>query len=810
MIKQGLKNMSFRNFAKENIVILDGAMGSLLNNYGIAPGELPETWNYLHPEIIEKIHLDYFNAGSNVVNTNTFGANLLKFSEEELDKIVFSAVENANNARNKSTNCKEKFVSLDIGPLGRLLKPFGDLDFEEAYNSFLCMAKLGVKYGVDLITVETMNDSLETKAALLAVKSACDLPVIVTNAYGSDGKLLSGASACVMASMLESLGADYIGANCSLGPDALLGVISELSEYSSLPLVLKPNAGLPDIVNGETVYNISPSDFADSVAGAVSIGASIIGGCCGTSPEYIRALAEITKDMSPVARKRCEKTVITSYCKAVEFDDSLTLIGECINPTGKKRIKLALSEKDVDYIVNLGVSQEECGADALDVNVGMPGICEKDMLKDIVFALQYSVALPLVIDTSDYDAMENALRIYNGKPMINSVNGKRESMEKIFPLMKKYGGTAIALTLDENGIPDTAEERVRIAKRILSVAEAYGIDKKDIVFDPLAMTVSTNKDNARITLEAIRRIRYELGCKTSLGVSNISFGLPKRENINSSFLGMAFSAGLSAAIMNPLSDVMMRSFLSARALLGYDSDFEDYIRICELQDSDTQSAKSSVLPNSFDLTLSSAIEKGLSDSAALITERLLSEMEPMDIVNNEIIPALDKVGAGFEAGKVYLPTLLKSAESAKCAFEKIKLSLAKTTDSSAGKVVIATVKGDIHDIGKNIVKLLLENYGFSVIDLGKDVDADKIADAAVKYEVDIIALSALMTTTVAAMEETIKVLRRAWPNGKIMVGGAVLTEEHASKIGADAYAKDAMGAVRCAEKMLRKKKENDI
>jgi len=795
--------MNFREFTESNIVILDGAMGSLLADYGIAPGELPETWNLKHPEIIEEIHLAYYNAGSNVVNTNTFGANLLKFSESELKKIISSAVQNARNAREKSTNCKQKYISLDIGPTGRLLKPFGDLSFEEAYESFSAVVRIGAACGVDLITVETMNDSLETKAALLAVKENSNLPVIVTNAYGSDGKLLSGASAKVMASMLEGMGADYIGANCSLGPEWLLDVISELGEFSSLPLVLKPNAGMPDIVNGNTVYNISKECFVSSITKAIDMGASILGGCCGTTPEYIKALSDAVSALSPRKRKHCTKTVITSFCKALELDGSVAVIGECINPTGKKRIKLALSENDMDYMVNLGVSQEDCGAHALDVNVGMPGICESKMLSKLVSALQYSVSIPLVIDTSDYQAMENALRIYNGKAMINSVNGKRESIEKIFPLMKKYGGVAIALTLDENGIPSTADGRIEIAKKILAAAKEYGIDKRDIVFDALAMTVSTDKNNALVTLQTVRRITEELGCKTSLGVSNVSFGLPTRENINSAFLTMAMNNGLSAAIINPLSSAMMKTYYSAKALLGLDNDFEEYIKASDSTDTlnAPQGVRASV-PQSFTLTLAEAIEKGLSESVSSITDTLLLEKEPMDIVNGEIIPALDRVGKGFEAGKVYLPSLLKSAESAKCAFEKIKLKMSNASKTGAGKIVIATVKGDIHDIGKNIVKLLLENYGFCVIDLGKDVPAEKIVEAAKESGADIVALSALMTTTVSAMEETVQLLRKELPSVKIIVGGAVLTQEHADRIGADAYAKDAIGAVRYAESVI--------
>ncbi len=797
--------MTFREFANSNIVILDGAMGSLIESCGNLSKNLPERLNVTHPEIISDIHRAYFDAGSNVVNTNTFGANLLKFNEEELEKIIAAAVENARRAAKISSSGKQKFVSLDIGPTGRLLKPFGDLDFEDAVKIFAHTVKLGVKYGVDLITVETMNDSYETRAALLAVKECTDLPVIVTNAYGEDGKLLSGSSASVMTAILEGMGADYIGANCSLGPDALASVVDELLSVSSLPIVFKPNAGLPEVVDGKTVYNVSADAFSSSVISLVKRGVRMIGGCCGTTPEYIRALSLALEGEKPKALEKKNATIIASYCKTVVFDNNITLIGECINPTGKKRIKLALSENDIDFLVNLGERQEECGADALDVNVGMPGISEPHMLQSVITALQYSVALPLVIDTSDPEAMEAALRIYNGKALINSVNGKQESMNTIFPLVKKYGGAVIALTLDEDGIPNTSERRVEIAKKIIKKAAEYGIDKKDIIFDSLAMTISTDKSGALVTMEAIRRIRYELGCHVSLGVSNISFGLPKRENINSSFFSMAISNGLSAAIMNPLSSVMMKAYYSAKALMGLDDNFSDYIAACEtFEDDGGINLQKSKIPDNFNLTLSSAIERGLIGSAASITDKLLAETQPLDIINNEIIPALDKVGRGFEEGKIYLPSLLQSAEASKSAFERIKLTLKGVSGASKGKVVIATVKGDIHDIGKNIVKLLLENYGFCVIDLGKDVPPEKVAEAAKSENADIVALSALMTTTLPAMEKTIKLVREVYPAAKIMVGGAVLTASYAEKIGADAYTKDAMGAVRYAEGIISK------
>ena len=798
--------MTFREFAKDNIVILDGGMGSLLEKYGILPGETPETWNISHPEVITEIHRAYYNAGSHVINTNTFGANALKYDRETLENIIASAFDCAKKARETSSGSNAKFIAADIGPTGRMLKPFGDLDFEDAYKAFAETVILAEKHGADLIVIETMNDSYETKAALLAAKENSSLPVIVTNAYGSDGKLISGATPEVMVAMLEGMGADYIGANCSLGPEALLDVIKEITACSSVPCVFKPNAGLPEAINGKTVYDLSADEFADAVAEAVKLGARLVGGCCGTTPEYIKALSAKLAGEKPAEITRKTNTVITSYCKAHCFDGKITLIGERINPTGKKRLRTAVEERDIDYIVGIAIDEEELGAHALDVNVGAPGTNECEFLPEVISAIQYSSSLPIVIDTSDADAMEAALRVYNGKPLINSVNGKRESVERIFPLMKKYGAAAIALTLDERGIPKTADERMQIAKRILAEAEKYGIDKKDIIFDPLAMAVSVDKDSAKVTLEAISRISRELGCHTSLGVSNISFGLPKRDAVNSAFFSMALAAGLSAAIMNPASPEMMKSYYASSALLGLDDNFESYISAAESMETAVAPMVKSDKSEATAVTLSEAIVKGLKDRAASVTEELLRSVDSMKIVNDEIIPALDTVGRGFEEGRIYLPGLLLSAETAKVAFEAIKRSMTGASVKRDLSIVIATVKGDVHDIGKNIVKLLLENYGFSVTDLGKDVPSAEIVRAAKENNADIVALSALMTTTVPAMEETVNMLRAELPSAKVIVGGAVLNEDYARRIGADFYGKDAMSAVRYAESVEKLKK----
>ena len=782
--------------------MLDGGMGTLLAERGLLPGELPERLSVSAPEVITEIHRSYFEAGANIVATNTFGANLLKYSREELERVIFAAVKCARDA---ADGAPDRFVALDVGPLGRMLKPYGDLDFEDAVGIFKETVRIGARAGVDLVIVETMNDSYETKAALLAVKEGCELPVFVTNAYGEDGKLVTGASALAMIAMLEGMGADAIGVNCSLGPRALRPVIEEYLKYASLPVIFKPNAGLPREVGGKTVFDVSPSEFADEVSAMVRSGVSIIGGCCGTTPEYIKALKSAISGVTPPMRVEKNDTVASSYTHGVIFGESPVLVGERINPTGKKRFKEALVSRDIGYILNEGLEEERCGAHILDVNVGLPEIDEVAMLTRTVTELQAIISLPLEIDTSSPEAMEAALRIYNGKAVINSVSGKKESMDAIFPLAKKYGGVIIALTLDESGIPATAEGRVEIAKRILSEAKKHGIKKKDIVFDPLALTVSADKNAARETLRALSIIKNKLGAHTSLGVSNISFGLPLRPLLNSTFFAMALANGLSAAIINPYSEEMMRVYHSYRALMGLDESFADYLAYAESVGGENTAVSNTGAAVSTKKTLGYAIEKGLRGDAEEICRELISVKDGLSIIKEEIIPALDAVGVGFEEKKIYLPTLLMSAEAAKAAFDVIATTMPKGA-SERLSVVIATVKGDIHDIGKNIVKLLLENYGFRVLDLGKDVPPEVVVKEARESGADIVALSALMTTTVPAMRETIALLRAECPDVKVVVGGAVLTREYADSIGADKYAKDAMGAVRYAEEVEKELK----
>ena len=789
--------MNIRDFIKNNIVYLDGGMGTLLQKSGLQPGELPEHWNISHPEVIREIHKNYYDSGSNVVNTNTFGANTLKFSIDELDEIICHAVKNADEARKASSGEQEKFIALDVGPTGKLLKPLGDLDFEDAVKIFAETIRLGVKYGVDLITIETMNDSYETKAAVLAAKENSDLPIIVTNAYGENGRLMTGANPAVMAAMLEGMGVDAIGANCSLGPKQLMDVMDELLKYCSVPVAFKPNAGLPKSDGKVTYYDVDADEFAQDIKLSVENGVRIVGGCCGTTPEYIKKVCELTRSMKPKEIEKKTYSVCTSYNKAVFFGEKPILIGERINPTGKKRFKQALLENDIGYILQEAVNQQAKGVHVLDVNVGLPGIDEAQMLTTSVCELQCVTDLPLQIDSSDPVAMESALRRYNGKAMINSVNGKEENMNAIFPLVKKYGGFVVALTLDEKGIPSTVEGRMKIARKILLTAALYGINKKDIIFDPLAMTVSADKMSAVTTLETVKKITEQLGCNTSLGVSNVSFGLPSRELVNAAFFTTAMENGLSAAIMNPYSARMMEAYYSFNVVKGLDDNCMDFINFASQQEVQP------TVKHESSLTLKEAIENGLKEKSSEITTAMLGENAPLDIVNSHVIPALDDVGRRFEEKKLFLPQLLMSAEAAKASFEVIKAAMAADGNSvKKGNIIIATVHGDIHDIGKNIVKLLLENYGYNVIDLGKNVPPETVLNAVIENHAPLVGLSALMTTTVPAMEETVKLVKEKAPWCKTVVGGAVLTQDYADKIGADKYAADAMESVRYAETVI--------
>ncbi len=772
----------------------DGGTGTILQEKGLKAGELPEKWNLEKPEEIIALHKAYLEAGSDIINTNTFGANRLKFPDN-LEQIVEAAVKNANEARELS--CRgDAYIALDIGPTGKLLQPMGDLPFEKAVELFGETVRIGSKAGADLVLIETMSDSYEAKAAVLGAKENCDLPVCITLIFDEKGKLLTGGTVDSVYAMLEGLRVDAIGVNCGLGPEQMLPIVRRLTEISSLPIIVNPNAGLPRSENGKTIFDIGADEFAALMEKIADMGGHVLGGCCGTTPEHIRKLVEVCRDKPdtpPVIRHR---TVVSSFSQAVEIGGKPVIIGERINPTGKSKFKAALRENNLEYILSEALEQEDNGADILDVNVGLPGIDEPGMMEKTLIKLQGVTALPLQIDTSNIEAMERGMRIYNGKPMINSVSGKKESMEAVFPLVKKYGGVVVGLTLDKDGIPETAEGRVKIAKRIIDTAEEYGIPKDDIVIDALAMTISSNDSSALVTLEALRRIREELGGHTILGVSNISFGLPQRERINAGFFTMALQNGLSCAIINPNSENMMSAYRAFLALSGKDPQCLDYIAAYGNAEVISKSSKTS------SISLSESIERGLAGRAVEASKEKLESVPPLELVNEELIPALDRVGKGFEKGTVFLPQLLMSAEAAKAAFEVVKDAMKGKKQESKGKVILATVKGDIHDIGKNIVKVLLENYGYEVIDLGKDVDPETITEAAEKFDVKLVGLSALMTTTVVSMEETIRRLRIKKPDAKIVVGGAVLTKEYAASIGADRYAKDAMATVHYAEEVF--------
>lgn len=795
---------------QKGLLYLDGGTGTVLQEKGLLPGECTELWNLSHPETIKELHKSYYAAGSDVVYANTFGVNCLKYDGKNgnpsVSELVGAAVTIAKAAREESAHLgRELYIGLDVGSVGKLLKPLGDLDFEDAVAIFKDVISVGASLGVDLIAIETMNDSLETKAAVLAAKEVCDLPVFVTNSFDSTGKLMTGADPEAMVAMLEGLRVDALGLNCSLGPAEMLPIVRQFASATSLPLIVKPNAGLPDVIDGKTVYSVSADDFSEAMAKIVECGVRIIGGCCGTNPDYIRSLVAHTKDIPPASLAKKRRTVISSFTHAVEFDLRPILIGERINPTGKKKMKEALLSGSIDYLLEEAVGQQDLGADVLDVNVGMPGIDESAWMLRAVSGIQAVTDLPLQLDSGDPKVLEQAMRRYNGKPLINSVSGKTESMAGIFPLVKKYGGVVIGLTLDEDGIPETAEKRVEIAEKIIRTAAEYGIGREEIIIDPLAMTVSSDPNSAGVTLEAIR-ILHSRGIKTSLGVSNISFGLPNRDLINSTFFALAMQAGLSAAIMNPHSQGMMNSYYSFLALTGQDPNFTDYI-----ERSVSVTAVSATVPTASTAgaadsisgeksPLQHAIEKGMKEQAGAIAKDVLKTVDPLALIETEIIPALDVVGKGFEAKTIYLPQLLMAAEAAKAAFEEVRAVMPKSKGKYA--VILATVKGDIHDIGKNIVKVLLENYGFDVIDLGKDVPPERVVETAVRENIRLVGLSALMTTTLPAMEETIRQLRAALPSCKIVVGGAVLTKEYAEQIGADRYSKDAMETVRYAESLL--------
>lgn len=783
----------FNKLLNENkFIILDGAMGTQLQAKGLKTGECPELLSITHPEIVEDIHHSYINAGSMIVYTNTFGANSYKLAESgyTVQEVVSASVRVAKNA----TKGTSALVALDIGPIGKLMEPTGSMSFDEAYNTFKEVVEAGKD--ADLIVFETMTDLLEIKAGVLAVKENSNKPVICTMTFEENMRTFTGCCVSSMAITLEGLGVNALGVNCSLGPVQLQGVVNELAKWTALPVIVKPNAGLPDPATGK--YNLSPVDFATSIAESiVPTGALILGGCCGTTPEYIKELTTALSKIEPVKRNNKAVSAVCSATKTVIIDQP-RIIGERINPTGKKLFKEALRNNDLDYILTQGIEQVNAGADILDVNVGLPEIDEEKMMVRAIKGLQGVVDVPLQIDSTIPQVLESALRVYSGKPIVNSVNGEEKSLEAVLPLVKKYGASVVGLTLDKDGIPKTAEGRFEIAKRIVERANALGIENKDIYIDCLTLTASAEQEGVTETLNALERVKKELGVKTVLGVSNISFGLPNRELVTSTFLTMALQKGLDLPIINPNVDAMTGAVRAYKLLANIDKNSVEFIKAYN-----NAPAKKQDTTAKAEVSLSYAIENGLKKEGALVTEKLLETLTPMEIINQQLIPTLDKAGADFETGKIFLPQLIQSATVAQACFEVIKKKLINENSApvSKGKIVLATVKGDVHDIGKNIVKVLLENYGYTVIDLGKDVEYEEVVKATIENDVKLVGLSALMTTTLKAMEETIALLRKSC-DCKVMVGGAVLTPEYAEKIGADYYSRDAKESVDIAKKVL--------
>ena len=826
---------NLRNLIGKKLLFLDGAMGTMLQAEGLKGGEIPETWNVLHPDVLIKLHKKYLNSGSNIISANTFGCNRYKLehSEYDLDTLVGTGIALVKKAimefeqENESPYAsKPHFAALDIGPLGKLLKPIGNLTFDEAEEAYAEIIRAGAKAGADLILCETYTDLYDLKAVIIAAKENSDLPVFVSVAPDENGRLLTGGDLGAYVALAEGLGVDALGMNCGFGPKQFLKFLPEITSVCSTPVLVQPNAGLPKVVEGKTVFDVTPEEFAADVTELVKEGVSIAGGCCGSTPAHI--LSEVRKceeagftdiELKPLEPKNL--TVISSYTHAVYFGQKPLLIGERINPTGKKALKQALRDKDITYIINEAIAEEDAGSHILDVNVGLPEIDECEMMETVIEEITAVSNLPLQIDTSDIKTMERALRIYNGKPLLNSVNGKEESIEAVFPLAKKYGAAVVCLTLDEKGIPETADERVAIAERIINRANDYGIDKKDLLFDSLTMTVSTDINNAKVTLEALKKIHDKFGVNTVLGVSNVSFGLPLRSIMTSAFFTLAMENGLSAGIINPLDERLMAAYDSFLTLKGFDAQCLNYIgKYSEKTDpyvaikngitavsAGSGPSEKSGASGSTDSPLLSAVVRGMLEKAGAECKAMLaSGIEPVTIIDEHLIPALDRAGKTFEEKKTFLPQLLMSADAAKAAFDEIKKYYAEngTKGESKGTVVMATVKGDIHDIGKNIVKVLLENYDYTVIDLGKDVAPETIVETVVEHNIKLVGLSALMTTTVVSMEETIKQLREKAPFCKVVVGGAVLTQEYADKIGADAYSPQAMDTVKYAKEVFGK------
>lgn len=780
------------DFFKDRVVLLDGAMGTVLQQRGLPPGGQPELLNLTEPELLSSVYRDYIRAGSQVVYANTFGANGLKLARtgHGVGEVVGAAVRLAKRAAGR-----EALVALDIGPLGELLEPLGTLTFEGAYALFREMAEAGAAAGADLAVIETMTDLYEAKAALLAVKEAAGLPVFVTMSFDESGRTFTGCTVASMARTLEGLGADAVGLNCSLGPDRLAPLLAELAQCTRLPVIAKPNAGLPDPATGR--YDMGPEAFAAALAPCLDAGVTLFGGCCGTSPEYIRLLGEALRGKRPTPRRYDGGGFVCSPTAPCRLD-GVRVIGERVNPTGKPRFQQALLEGDLDYILDMAAAQEDAGADILNVNVGFPGVDEAAMLPRVVKKLQSAVSLPLMLDSSNPAALEAGLRVYNGKTAVNSVNGDPAVLERVLPIARKYGASVVGLTLDKNGIPQTAEDRVAIARRILDAALSHGIPREDVWIDCLTLTVSAQQDQAAQTLRAVRAVREELGLQTLLGVSNISFGLPNRALITQNFLIQALGAGLTLPILNPNQRGTMEAVAAFRVLSGEDRECRAYV------DRFAASPVPSTPVPGGSLTLEEAIVRGLKAEAGRLAEAALEREDELSLVEGRLIPALDRVGADYERGTAFLPQLLSAAGAAQAVFETVRASAAQKGGAPVkkGRLAVATVQGDIHDIGKNIVKTVLENYGYETLDLGRDVPPEAVLEAVEREKLPLVGLSALMTTTLPAMEATIRLLHTLPRPPVVFVGGAVVTPEYARRMGADYYAKDARASVEIARKVF--------
>lgn len=794
-------------FDRKRFVFLDGGMGTQLQARGLQPGQKPELAALEMPDVLTAIHTDYADAGADILLANTFGANAKKLAGcgHTVEDVVTASIACAR----KAADTTGALVALDIGPLGELLVPAGTLSFEDAYAEFAQVIRAGTAAGADLVFLETMTDLYELKAAILAAKENCTLPIFTSMSFEIRGRTFTGCTVESYAVTAAGLGADAVGINCSLGPKEILPFAQRLcrSVPAGVPVFVKPNAGLP---NPDGSYNLDPDGFAAEMKEYAAIGVSMVGGCCGTTPAFIAKLHETFSPLAPADKIPIRRSCLCTPVRFVEVN-GITVVGERINPTGKKRLQQALRDGDSAYPCTQAVAQAEAGAQVLDVNAGLPGIDEAATLEQLVKDLQAVTDLPLQLDSSNPEALSRALRIYNGKPIVNSVNGETETLEKILPLCKKYGAAVVGLALDKGGIPPTVEGRVAIARRIVDAAHAAGIPDEDIYIDCLCLTASAQQEGATQTLQALARCKKELGVRTVLGVSNISFGLPCRGYLNTTFLTMAMSAGLDLAIMNPNTPEMMAAVRAYRVLTCQDPQSTDYVAVyADVQIQTTQTSKSAATVAEVSAAapggdaLFEAVRRGLKAEARAAADAALTMREPLDVVNTSLIPALDAVGDGFEKGTVFLPQLLQAATAAQAAFEAIKAKIAASgqAQGSKGKIVIATVKGDVHDIGKNIVRVILENYGYDVLDLGRDVDPERVVEAVRQTGAKLVGLSALMTTTVPNMQATIEALHAANLDCKVMVGGAVLTPDYARDIGADYYCKDAKASADLAKQLL--------